>query len=139
MEVPRVRQVMDDRTYAVRESDDVFEAVEHLLKHEVTGVPVVDDAERVVGLEVVEVEDRDEEAHAVERVEGGEEVELGHRRVLPHGWAALRVDEPHQRGGARLEAAHVRRAGLARRVGYPVLFPRKARSSLVPGTDTACL
>ncbi len=50
MNIPRVRQLMDDRTYAVRGSDDVFGAVESLIKHGVTGVPVVDDEERLIGL-----------------------------------------------------------------------------------------
>jgi CBS domain-containing protein len=49
-QLPIVRDHMDTRVPTVRPDMEILEAVEFLLKHRVTGAPVVDDAGRLVGM-----------------------------------------------------------------------------------------
>jgi len=47
--VPRVRDYMDKVVHTLRPETDVLDAVDMLLEHHVTGAPVVNDANEVVG------------------------------------------------------------------------------------------
>jgi CBS domain-containing protein len=50
MKTPTVRETMDRETHAVREDLPVLEAISMLIDRGVTGVPVVDDQGRVLGV-----------------------------------------------------------------------------------------
>jgi len=48
--LPRVRDYMDKVVHTVREDTDIIVAVDILLEHHITGAPVVNDANEVVGI-----------------------------------------------------------------------------------------
>lgn len=48
--LPRVSQYMDTEVFTLTPDDEILQAVHSLLKHRVTGAPVVDGERRVVGI-----------------------------------------------------------------------------------------
>jgi len=48
--VPRVRDYMDKVVHTLKPETDILEAVDMLLEHHVTGAPVVNDANELVGM-----------------------------------------------------------------------------------------
>ncbi len=48
--LPRVSQYMDTSVHALRPDTEIFEAVAFLLEHKLTGAPVVNEAQEVIGI-----------------------------------------------------------------------------------------
>lgn len=48
--LPTVREYMDTTVQTLRPDDDIFEAVSYLLKNRITGVPVVNENNEVIGI-----------------------------------------------------------------------------------------
>jgi len=50
MELPKVRDFMDQKVPTLEPTDDILDAISLLLKHRRTGAPVVDEEGKVVGI-----------------------------------------------------------------------------------------